>query len=84
MASIESKADRKRIDKVLRVLDTVPGIGRAYDPLYEAAKPEEPVLVAYAGHYGIYYDVSDEHDEVHIYYIEDQRRDPLSRFKARP
>ena len=29
MASIESKADRKRIDKVLRVLDTVPGIGRA-------------------------------------------------------
>ena len=52
--------------------------------MYEAAKPEEPVLVAYAGHYGIYYDVSDEHDEVHIYYIEDQRRDPLSRFKARP
>ena len=40
--------------------------------------------MAYAGHYGIYYDVSDEHDEVHIYYIEDQRRYPLSRFKARP
>lgn len=82
MTRITSKADRARIDKVLCILDTVPGIGRTYDPLYEAAKPEEPVMVAYAGHYDIYYDVSDEYREVYVFSIEDQRRDPLSRFRA--
>lgn len=81
MANIASRADRARIDSVLCILDTVPGIGRTYDPLYEAAKPEEPVMVAYAGHYGIYHEVSDEREEVYVYYIEDQRRDPLSRFR---
>ena len=40
-------------------------------------------MVAYAGHYGIYYEVSDEREEVHVYHIEDQRRDPLSRFRPR-
>lgn len=83
MVRITSKADRERIDKVLCILDTVPGIGRVYDPLYEAARPEEPVMVVYAGHYGIYYEASDVRDEVYVYYIEDQRRDPLSRFGAR-
>ncbi|MBC5585620.1 hypothetical protein H8S61_15650 [Eggerthella sp. NSJ-70] len=84
ISTIASRADRARIDKVLSILDTVPGIGRTYDPVYEAARPKEPVMVAYAGHYSIYYEVSDDRGEVHIYYIEDQRRDPLSRFSARP
>lgn len=82
ITSIASKADRARIDRVLCILDTVPGIGRTYDPMYEASRPEEPVMVAYAGHYGIYYEISDERSEVYVYYIEDQRRDPLSRFGA--
>ena len=84
MANVRSLADRVKIDKVLCVLDTVPGIGRTYDPLYEAARPDEPVMVVYAGHYGIYYEASDELGEVHVYYIEDQRRDPLSRFGEAP
>ena len=82
IANVTSKMDRARIDRVLCILDTVPGIGREYDPMYEAARPEEPVMVVYAGHYGIYYEVSEENSEVHVYYIEDQRRDPLSRFKS--
>lgn len=84
IGAIGSRADMARIGKVLSILDTVPGIGRTYDPVYEAARPKEPVMVAYAGHFGIYYEVSDERNEVYVYYIEDQRRDPLSRFGARP
>lgn len=80
MADIGSRVDKAKIDKVLCVLDTVPGIGRTYDPMYEAAKPDEPLMVVYAGHYDIYYEVSEERREVYIYFIEDQRRDPLTRF----
>lgn len=80
MWNVASQVDRKLIDGVLTVLDTVPHIGRLYDPLYEAAKPPEDVLVAYAGHYGIYYEISEEEKAVWVYYIEDQRRDPLGRF----
>lgn len=80
MRSVRSRADRRRIDGILTVLDAVPGIGRVYDPLYEAAKPPEEVMVAYAGHYGIYYEVLEEERTVYAYYIEDQRRDPMMRF----
>ena len=37
-------------------------------------------MVAYAGHYGIYYEVCETKRVVYVYYIEDQRRDPRSRF----
>lgn len=80
LQSIPSRADRKRIDRILCVLDTVPGIGRNYDPLYDAARPPETVQVTYAGHYGIYYEVLKEQNIVYVYYIEDQRCDPLGRF----
>ncbi len=79
--AVRSRADRRRIDGVLCVLDTVPGIGRDYDPVYEAVKPPEDVKVAYAGHYGIYYEVVESNALVYVYYIEDQRRDPLNRFQ---
>lgn len=80
MWDVGSRDDRRRIDGVLTVLDTVPSIGRVYDPLYEAARPSEDVMVAYAGHCGIYYEVFEEARTVYVYYIEDQRRDPMPRF----
>lgn len=81
LKAVDSKIDRMRIDRILRVLDTVPGIGRTYDPLYDAARPDGSVLVAYAGHYGIYYEASEKDRTVYVYYLEDQRRDPLARFR---
>lgn len=80
LKAIESKTDRRRIDAVLAVLDTVPEIGRNYDPLYEAARPSEPVLVFYAGNYGLYYQIDKPRHAVKVLFIEDQRRDPLARF----
>lgn len=80
MWNVASRADRKLIDGILTVLDTTPNIGRRHDPLYEAARPPEDVMVAYAGHYGIYYEIFEEDKTVYVYYIEDQRRDPLARF----
>lgn len=80
LEDIRSLADRKSVDKVLCILGTVPGIGRRYDPLYEVARPDVDVMVAYAGHFGIYYEVLEESKIVAVYYIEDQRRDPMNRF----
>lgn len=77
---ISSKADLKAVNGIIDVLDTVPGVGRLYDPLYDAAKPPFEILVAYAGSYGVYYVVDEGKDEVHVYFIEDQRGDPLKRF----
>lgn len=77
---IGSKADLRAVDNVLQVLATTPLMGRTYDPLYEAAVPEEPIMVVYAGHYGIYYDIDESGPEVNVSYIEDQRADPATRF----
>ena len=79
-AGIASKGDLLKVDKMLQILDTVPDIGRLYDPVYEAARPPFAVKVVYAGHYGIYYDVDEEAAKVNVLFIEDQRRDPLGRF----
>lgn len=79
--SIASKADLKQLDAMLDVLDTVPGVGRLYDPAYPAARPNiDNLLVVYAGHYGIYYVIREQSKCVHVLAIEDQRRDPLARF----
>lgn len=78
---VASKADLRGIDRVLLILDTAPYIGRLYDPLYDAARPDGEVRVVYAGHYGVYYEVDEAAREVRVLFIEDQRRDPLRRFK---
>ena len=79
--AVRSKADLTRLDSMLDVLDTVPDIGRAYDPLYEAARPSiEGLRVVYAGHFGIYYVIDEDAGRVVVVAIEDQRRDPLTRF----
>ena len=75
-------ADRRRVDSVLTVLDTVPEIGRSYDPLYQAARPTEPVLVFYAGNYGLYHQIDEARRAVNVLFMEDQRRDPLARFSS--
>ena len=79
---ITAKGDRVRVNRVLEVLDTVPYIGHRYDPLYDAARLPFEVLVAYAGRYGIHYVVEEELLQVRVYFIEDQRRDPLTRFSG--
>ena len=81
LSSIRSKADARAVARVIDLLDTVPYLGRVYDPLYDAAHPDFETRVAYAGHCGVYYEVIEgEQREVHVLYIEDQRRDPLMRF----
>ena len=79
--SITGKKASQELDAMLDALSTAPRIGRVYDPLYEAARPDiENLLVAYAAHFGIYYIVNEEDRRVLVLSIEDQRRDPLTRF----
>ncbi len=80
LPTITAKSHRAKVRKMLRVLDTVPEIGRVYDPDYPAARPPFEMRVAYAGRYGIYYTVVEADHEVRVLFIEDQRRDPLNRF----
>lgn len=77
---IASKTDRQKIKKMLQVLDTVPEIGRVYDPDYAAARPPFEMRVVSAGRYGIYYVVNEDKRRVDVLFIEDQRRNPLNRF----
>lgn len=79
--NIQSESDLRAVDSVLDVLDTMPGIGRVYDPLYEANKPAiDNLLVAFAGHFGIYYVTEEDTRRVFVLALEDQRRNPLQRF----
>ncbi len=78
--AISSQADLASVNGMLDVLDTAPYIGRIYDPLYEAATPPFEVRVVYAGHYGIYYTLDEKAQQVNVYFIEDQRQNPLNRF----
>lgn len=79
MLAIGSKADAVAVARRLRALETFPELGTVYDPAYEAARPEHDVLVTFAGHYGIYYTYAD--DCVSVEYLQDERRDPRTRFK---
>ena len=70
--AVVSKADLRQLDSMLDVLDTVPGIGREYDPVYPAARPDiDGLKVVYAGHYGIYYVVDEVLKRVLVLAIED-------------
>ncbi len=78
--AIPSKRDFKKVQKMIHLLDTVPEIGRIYDPDYPAARPPFEMRVVFAGRYGIYYVVEEADSLVRVLFIEDQRRDPLNRF----
>lgn len=78
--AISSSADAKAVDSMLGLLGFFPRLGHLYEPLYEAARMPFDLYVAYAGHYGIYYEISDDVRRVDVVFIEDQRRDPNNRF----
>ena len=66
---------------MLGVLGIICSAGSIYDPAYEAARPPVECRVVYAGHYGIYYSIGQDLDSpVVVFSIEDQRRDPSTRF----
>lgn len=73
-------ADADAVDAKLELLARFPYLGRRYDPLYKAARPSFDVFVTLAGHYSIYYEVSEDTRTVSVAYLEDQRRNPANRF----
>lgn len=80
LAEIPSEAMATRISALLSHLSRFPRYGVAFDPAYESARPPVPCLMCYCGTFGIYYHVDDEERVVTIFAIEDERRDPMSRF----
>ncbi len=77
---IHNRNEIAKIRKLLLLLDTVPEIGRVYDPDYEAAMLPFPMRVVHAGHYSIYYTIHEEVKEVLVIAIESQRTNPRNRF----
>lgn len=69
-----------RVDMMLDILEGFPGVGRVYDPQYEAANLPDDARVAYADIYGIYYLIDEAKRAVIVLAIEDQRSDPMLRF----
>ena len=69
-----------RVDMMLDILEGFPGVGRVYDPQYEAADLPDNARVAYADIYGIYYLIDEAKRAVIVLAIEDQRSDPMLRF----
>lgn len=47
--TIVAKPDSISVNNILDALDTLPYIGRVYDPLYDAARTPFELRVAYAG-----------------------------------
>lgn len=78
--NITSETAAQKVEKVLELLQSFPELGHVYEPLYTAAQTPFTMRVIYAGTYGIYYDIDDAAQIVNIDFIEDQRRDPESRF----
>lgn len=71
-----------RIGSLLDFLTTHPYYGQEYDPYYEAALPPITCRVFYCGRYGVYYHVHENEMLITVLAIEDQRRNPLARFKV--
>lgn len=69
-----------RVNMMLDILGGFPGVGRVYDPQYEAASLPDDARVAYADIYGIYYLIDEAKRAVIVLAIEDQRSDPMLRF----
>ena len=80
LVRIPSNADYNEVKRMLRALGIIADAGSVYDPAYEAAKPPVECRVVYAGHYGIYYTSEDPGSPVVVFALEDQRRNPKTRF----
>ncbi len=82
LASITSASDYASIKKTLKNLEIIPLAYSVYDSAYEAARLPIECRVAYAGHYGIYFEATeDESSPIRVFAIVDQRCDPLTRFE---
>lgn len=77
---IEGGRQLSEVDGALDMLARFPRAGHVYDPLYEAARTPFEMRVAFAGHYGIYYETDDARRTASVLFIEDERRNPEDRF----
>lgn len=82
LLAVNSKDEVTRLRRRLSALEVVPLMGEIYDPLYDSVRPPHEVRVTFAGHYGIYYTYDEASREVHVEFLEDCRRDPLSKFRT--
>ena len=80
-ARIPSDGVYRRVGDLLGTLASFPRYGQEYDPYYDASRPPVPCRVAFCGRYGIYYHVDDESRTITVLAIEDERRDPKTRFR---
>lgn len=80
LMAISSEDDARRVAKRLAALAIAPHMGMKYDPIYESARPPHELYVTFAGHYGVYYTWDDARRAVDVEYLEDTRRDPMSKF----
>lgn len=70
------------LDNDLDLPATSPELSQAYDPACNAAQPPFACRVLYCEHYGICYRVDETDRAVTVFAIEDQRRNPLTRFES--
>lgn len=82
LLAINSKDEVTRLRWRLSALEVAPLMGVIYDPLYDSARPPHEVRVTFAGHHGIYYTYDEASRELHVEFLEDCRRDPLSKFRS--
>ena len=80
LLDVPSRDDARRIARRLLMLEVAPAMGEVYRPVYDSAMPDHEVHVTFAGHYGIYYTIDEEHGIVGVEYLEDCRRDPMRKF----
>lgn len=81
-SEIPSSSVYARIGTLIDFLADHPFYGQEYDPAYKAAMPPIDCRVFFCARYGVYYHVEIEDRVITIVAIEDQRRDPLSRFQV--
>lgn len=77
---INSRDDALRVRRRLRMLEYAPWMGTEYRPVYESNMPDHEVHVSFAGHFGIYYTIDEERNQVEVEHLEDCRRGPRKKF----
>ena len=82
LASIPSDRIYTRVGDLIDMLAAFPRYGQVYDPYYRAAEPPVACRVLFCGSYGIYYHIDEDKRLVTVLAIEDERRNPLGRFKS--
>lgn len=81
-AALPTERAFDHVDHDLSLLETTPELGQTYDPAYDATRPPFACRVLYCDRYGIYYRIDEAKHRVVVFAIEDQRRNPLTRFES--